>query len=83
MPQLESPHPLVTVAAFLVLIGTLVVFHELGHYLVGRWFGVKADKFSIGFRARSFSVGTGRQARHVVAQLGHCRWAALCNLLVI
>ena len=23
--------------------------HELGHYFVGRWFGVKADKFSIGF----------------------------------
>jgi regulator of sigma E protease len=25
------------------------VVHELGHYLVGRWFGVKAEKFSIGF----------------------------------
>lgn len=23
--------------------------HEMGHYLVGRWCGVKADKFSIGF----------------------------------
>ena len=49
MPQLESPHILLTVAAFLALIGTLVVVHELGHYFVGRWFGVKAEKFSIGF----------------------------------
>jgi regulator of sigma E protease len=32
-----------------MLIGTLVVVHELGHYYVGRWFGVKADVFSIGF----------------------------------
>ncbi len=46
---LESPHFLVTILAFLALIGTLVVVHELGHYFVGRWFGVKAEKFSIGF----------------------------------
>jgi regulator of sigma E protease len=46
---IESPHFLVTISAFLALIGTLVVVHELGHYFVGRWFGVKAEKFSIGF----------------------------------
>lgn len=45
----ESPHILLTLVAFLVLIGSLVVVHELGHYAVGRWFGVKAEKFSIGF----------------------------------
>ncbi|MGL5839423.1 MAG: M50 family metallopeptidase [Sphingorhabdus sp.] len=47
--QLESPNILVTLFAFVTLLGTLVVVHELGHYLVGRWFGVKAEKFSIGF----------------------------------
>lgn len=45
----ESPHILLTLLAFLALIGSLVVVHELGHYAVGRWFGVKAEKFSIGF----------------------------------
>jgi regulator of sigma E protease len=49
MPQLESPNIFVTLFAFIVLLGTLVVVHELGHYLMGRWFGVKAEKFSIGF----------------------------------
>jgi regulator of sigma E protease len=49
MPQLESPHILLTIFAFLVLLGTLVTVHELGHYLVGRCFGVKAEQFSIGF----------------------------------
>ncbi len=34
---------------FLLLIGPLVIVHELGHYLVARWCGVKADVFSIGF----------------------------------
>ena len=50
----ESPHIVVTIAAFLALIGTLVVVHELGHYFVGRWFGVKAEKFSIGFGPQIF-----------------------------
>lgn len=38
-----------TVLAFLLVIGPLIFVHELGHYFVGRWFGVKADAFSIGF----------------------------------
>jgi regulator of sigma E protease len=37
------------IAGFLLVLGPLVTLHELGHYLVGRWFGVKADAFSVGF----------------------------------
>ncbi|HSG33538.1 MAG TPA: RIP metalloprotease RseP [Sphingomonadaceae bacterium] len=37
------------IVGFLLLLGPLVTLHELGHYLVGRWFGVKADVFSVGF----------------------------------
>ena len=37
-----------TVLAFAVVIGVLVVFHELGHYLVARWCGVKVLRFSVG-----------------------------------
>ena len=34
----------------ILFIFTLVVFvHELGHFLVGRWCGVKVEAFSIGF----------------------------------
>jgi regulator of sigma E protease len=47
--QLNSPGFLFTVLAFLLVIGPLIFVHELGHYFVGRWFGVKADAFSIGF----------------------------------
>ena len=46
---MESPSLLMTIVAFLLVLGPLVVVHELGHYLVGRWFGVKADAFSVGF----------------------------------
>lgn len=34
---------------FLLVLGPLVFVHEYGHYIVGRWCGVKADAFSIGF----------------------------------
>jgi regulator of sigma E protease len=37
------------VLAFLLLITPVVFFHELGHFSVARWFGVKVETFSIGF----------------------------------
>ena len=40
---------LTKVLAFLVVLGILVVFHELGHYCVARWCKVKVLRFSIGF----------------------------------
>jgi len=46
---IQNPGFLLTVLAFVAVIGPLVFVHELGHYLVGRWFGVKAEAFSIGF----------------------------------
>jgi regulator of sigma E protease len=38
-----------TLAAFILVISVLVFFHELGHFLVARWFGVRVVTFSIGF----------------------------------
>jgi regulator of sigma E protease len=46
---IESPGILWTILSFLLVIGPLIFVHEMGHYLAGRWFGVKADVFSIGF----------------------------------
>jgi regulator of sigma E protease len=34
---------------FLLVLGVLVSFHELGHFLAARWIGVKVLKYSIGF----------------------------------
>ncbi|WP_424689702.1 RIP metalloprotease RseP [Erythrobacter sp.] len=45
----DSPPFWMYAVGFLLLLGPLVTVHELGHYLVGRWFGVKADAFSVGF----------------------------------
>ncbi len=37
-----------TILAFLLALIPIVFFHELGHYFVGRWSGIKADVFSVG-----------------------------------
>ena len=37
------------VLAFLVALTVIVFIHELGHFLVARWFGVSVEAFSIGF----------------------------------
>jgi len=39
---------LLAIIGFLIVIGPLIFVHELGHYAVGRLFGVKAEVFSIG-----------------------------------
>lgn len=38
-----------TLAAFVLALGILIVFHEFGHYLVARLAGVKVLRFSVGF----------------------------------
>ncbi len=34
---------------FLVVLGVLIAFHELGHFLAARWLNIKVLKFSLGF----------------------------------
>jgi regulator of sigma E protease len=45
----ETPPIWFVLLAFLAAIGPLVFIHEYGHYIVGRWFGIGAETFSIGF----------------------------------
>ena len=47
--MLSQPPAWFMILAFLGAIGPLIIFHELGHYWVARWFGVGAEVFSIGF----------------------------------
>ncbi|MFL9925121.1 RIP metalloprotease RseP [Herbaspirillum lusitanum] len=49
-----------TLLAFFVALGSLVVVHELGHYLVARWCGVKVLRFSVGMGRVIYSRRFGR-----------------------
>jgi len=37
------------IAPFVIVLGILIFFHELGHFLVAKYFGVRVLKFSLGF----------------------------------
>lgn len=38
-----------TIFFFLITVGLLITFHELGHFLAARTLGVKVERFSVGF----------------------------------
>lgn len=48
-----------TLLAFFVVLGTLIIVHELGHYWVARWCGVKVLRFSVGMGKVIFSRRIG------------------------
>ena len=66
---MSNPGFAFTVLAFLLVIGPLIFVHELGHYYVGRWFGVKAETFSIGFGREIFGWTDRRGTRWKVGWL--------------
>jgi regulator of sigma E protease len=57
------------VLPFIVILSAIVFFHELGHYLVARWRGVKIDAFSLGFGPELFARVDSRGTRWRVAAL--------------
>lgn len=48
-----------TIVSFIVVLGLLILVHELGHFLVAKKLGVKVEKFSIGFGPRIFGFTKG------------------------
>ena len=40
---------LYTLLSFVVALSVIVAVHEYGHYIVGRWSGIHAEVFSLGF----------------------------------
>jgi regulator of sigma E protease len=51
---------LTNLLAFVVAISVLVAVHEYGHYIVGRWCGMKVLRFSIGFGKPIWKVTAGK-----------------------
>lgn len=50
---------LVSVIAFVLLLGVLIFVHELGHFMVAKWCGMRVDQFSIGFAPHIFRKTKG------------------------
>ncbi len=58
-----------TVLAFVVALSIIVAVHEYGHYIVGRWTGIHAEVFSLGFGPVLFSRLDRHGTRWQVAAL--------------
>ena len=67
--MLPQPPLWLIVVAFVCALGPLVFFHELGHYLVARLFGISAETFSIGFGHELFGWTDRQGTRWKVAWL--------------
>jgi regulator of sigma E protease len=55
--------------SFLFVLGVVVFFHELGHFLVARWCGVSVKAFSIGFGREIFGFYDKHGTRWRIAWL--------------
>ncbi len=60
---------LYTIAAFVIALSVIVAVHEYGHYIVGRWSGIHAEVFSIGFGPVLWSRVDKRGTRWQIALL--------------
>ena len=51
---------LTSILAFIFAVGLLVTIHEFGHYIIGRYCGMKVLKFSVGFGKSIYSKKVGK-----------------------
>ena len=72
----------VTILALVVALSIIVAIHEYGHYIVGRWTGIYAEVFSIGFGPVLFSREDRRGTKWQIAALplgGYVRFLGDAN----
>jgi regulator of sigma E protease len=50
---------LTSIWAVIVVLGVMVFIHELGHFLAAKYFGVRVERFSLGFPPRLFGIRRG------------------------
>lgn len=50
---------LVTILAFIIVLGVLVLVHEFGHFIAAKKLGVKVEEFAFGFPPRIYSLKRG------------------------
>lgn len=62
-------------APFFILLGILIFVHEMGHFLVAKFFGVRVETFSLGFGKKilSFQRGDTTYALSVIPLGGYVK----------
>ena len=65
---MENLNFLLNIAKVALGLGFVIFIHELGHFLLAKWNGVKVEKFSIGFGPTLFGWRRG-ETEYVLAAL--------------
>lgn len=60
---------LLTILATIFVLGVLVFFHELGHFLVAKWSGIRVERFSLGFPPTIFKKKMGRDTEYCIGAI--------------
>ena len=68
---------IVTILLFIIVLGGLVLFHELGHFITARLARIRVLEFGVGFPPRAKSLGSGGVSAADTAQYRRAREAAL------
>jgi regulator of sigma E protease len=50
---------LLTLLTFVIVLGLIVIVHELGHFLTAKRLGIRVDEFGLGFPPRLFGIKRG------------------------
>ncbi|MFA6601680.1 MAG: site-2 protease family protein [Candidatus Paceibacterota bacterium] len=50
---------MLTTLIFLIVLAVLIFVHELGHFLIAKWNGIRVDEFKIGFGPKLLAWGKG------------------------
>ncbi len=60
---------LLTILATVFVLGVLVFFHELGHFLVAKWSGIRVERFSLGFPPTILKKKMGKDTEYCIGAI--------------
>mgnify|MGYP003252934142 CR=1 FL=1 len=59
---------IINIIVFLLILGSIIIIHELGHFLAAKFFGVYCGQFSIGFGPKLWSK-KGKETEYEIRAL--------------
>jgi regulator of sigma E protease len=66
---------ILTIVIFIIILGIIILIHELGHFLAGKLAGVKVEEFALGFPPKliSFKRGETKYSINLIPFGGYVR----------
>jgi len=71
-----------TIPAILLVLFVVISFHELGHFLLAKWSGIRVDEFAVGFGPKVYGrqIGETLYSIRLVPAGGYVRMAGMMGI---